>query len=337
MKNYSALKLKLAMLLVLIGIMLNLSSCSVQEYSSQLYAMNTVVEVKFYGSDETQIVSGELNRIEKLLSVTNENSDISKLNYAQGESVAVSDDTVKVLETAFEIYADSHGDFDPSIYPVVKLWGFTTDNYNVPDNAQITSALKNVDFSKIEISDNSVRIPAETEIDLGGIAKGYAGQCIRDVLKDSGITSAIISIGGNVQTVGNKPDGSNWTIGLKNPDGGEKLCDIKVGECSVVTSGGYERYFEMDGKTYHHIIDPDTGRPAESDFKSVTVICDDGARADGLSTALYVGGFDLVKEYISSHSDVEVIAYTVDDKLAVTQGIYDKITLCFAETIEIIG
>lgn len=289
--------------------------------------MNTVIEATFYEKDGSQIVSKELNRLERLLSVTKDNSDVGRLNLSGGKEVEISDDTKSVLETAAEIYKTSNGDFDPSIYPVVELWGFTTDEKRVPNDSEIQQALPLVDFSKVEITDNTVTVPNGMKIDLGGIGKGYAGKKCCEILKENGINSAILSIGGNVQTVGKKPNGQLWSVSLKNPDGGQKLCDINVGECALVTSGGYERCFEQDGKIYHHIIDPKTGKPAQSCYKSVTVICSDGARADALSTAFYIGGEKSVKDYLNSHSDINVILYTNDNELFITREISDSITL----------
>lgn len=289
--------------------------------------MNTIIEATFYGKDGSQLVSSELNRIEGLLSVTKDNSDIGRINSSDGNLVEVSEDTKNVLTTAIDIYNESDGDFDPTIYPIVELWGFTTDNYRIPSEEELNKAMSLVDFSKVKLTDNTVAVPEGVKLDLGGIGKGYAGEKCCEILKANDITSAILSIGGNVQTVGLKPDGSLWTVALKNPDGGENLCKIKVGECAVVTSGGYERYFEEDGKRYHHIIDPKTGKPAESEYKSVTIICSDGARADALSTAFYIGGEKLIKEYLNKYSDLNVILYTNDNELFITREISDSVTL----------
>lgn len=321
-------------LLLLISLMLILTSCKGSETKSQLYAMNTVVDLTFYGGDKTALVSAELNRLESLLSVTREQSDISRLNRADGQSVTASDDTASVLETALEVYRDTDGCFDPTVYPVLRLWGFTTDSFRVPDSDEIENALKYTDFSRVSLDGSTVKLPKGFELDLGGVGKGYAGKRCRDILKENGVDSAIISIGGNVQTVGTKPDGSKWTVALKNPDGGESLCKITVGECAVVTSGGYERYFEQDGKRYHHIIDPKTGKPADSEFKSVTVICEDGAVADALSTAFFVGGRSVVKKYLAEHGDVDVVLYTNNNGIIVSRGIADNVQDCDFEILD---
>ena len=311
--------------LLLILLLLILTSCKGSETKSQLYAMNTVIDLTFYGEDKTALVSGELNRLESLFSVTREQSDISRLNRADGQSVTVSEDTASVLQTAGEVYRDTDGCFDPTIYPVVRLWGFTGDSFRVPDDAELQNALQYADFSRVSLDGASVTLQKGAQLDLGGIGKGYAGKKCRDLLKKSGVQSALLSLGGNVQTVGLKPDGSQWTVALKNPDGGKSLCKIRVGECAVVTSGGYERYFEQDGKRYHHIIDPKTGKPSDSEYKSVTVICEDGALADALSTAFYVGGEQVIRDYLSSHSGVDVILYTDDGRLLVSEGIFGRV------------
>ncbi len=322
MKFKSQIK-KISALFLAVTVLTSIASCEGEQkkYESELYAMNTVINLTCYGSDATAQVSTELNRLESLFSVTRENSDIWRINSSQGCSIEISDETAEVLNIAEEIYNDTDTAFDPSIYPVVRLWGFTTDSFSVPSKADIQNALKLVDYSKVKIEGNTVTSPQGAMLDLGGIAKGYAGRICRDLLKANGVDAAVLSLGGNVQTVGKNPNGGKWKIALRNPDGGQYLCNILVDECAVVTSGGYERYFESDGKRYHHIIDPATGYPADSEFKSVTVIAQDGAVADALSTAFYIGGLQLVKEYLSSHSGIEVILYTNDNELIVSKDI----------------
>lgn len=298
-----------------------------ERYESELYAMNTVVSLTFYGSDETAAVSAELNRLESLFSVTRESSDIGILNSSQGEAVDVSEETIDILNIAKSIYNDTDSAFDPTIYPVVRLWGFTTDEFSVPSDEELQQALKLVDFSKVEISADTVTLPQGAMLDLGGIAKGYAGRLCRDILKESGVESAVISIGGNVQTVGENPRNDKWRIALRNPDGGQYLCNILVDETAVVTSGGYERYFEIDGKRYHHIIDPSTGSPADSEFESVTVVAEDGAVADALSTAFFIGGQKLVKNYLAEHEEIGVVIYTVDGTLLVSENMSSGVEL----------
>lgn len=323
-------KIKVAIIILALGLMpISLCYCSnMQKIESEIYTMNTIVKLSFYGGDGTALVNKEMNRIEQLLSVTKSGSDISRINFSNGRQTEVNKDTVTVLRHAMEVFSDSHGCFDPSIYKMVRLWGFTTDKYRVPRDEEIKSNLPFVDFSKVKVSDNSVSVPLGVQLDLGGIGKGYAGARCREVLLANGIKSAVLSIGGNVQTVGLKPDGSLWTVAVKDPDGGENLCRVKIGECAVVTSGGYERYFDFEGKRYHHIIDPKTGRPAQSEFKSVTVICADGTRADALSTAFYIGGKKLLCEYLRQHVGVNVILYTSDNELIVTREIGSSIEVC---------
>lgn len=328
MKLKNTLRALITVILV-ISILTSLSACEGedQKYESELYAMNTLVDLTFYGSDETAAVSAELNRLEALFSVTRENSDIGRLNSSQGKAIAVNKETIEVLNIAKGIYNETDNTFDPTIYPVVRLWGFTTDDFKVPTEEEIEAALKLVDFSKVEISADTVTLPQGAMLDLGAIAKGYAGKMCRDVLKENGVESAVLSIGGNVQTVGENPKDDYWKIALRNPDGGQYLCNILVGETAVVTSGGYERYFEIDGKRYHHIIDPSTGRPANSEFKSVTVVAEDGAVADALSTAFYVGGLELVKNYLAEHPEIGVIIYTVDDNLLISDNMSGYVEL----------
>ncbi len=308
---------------------ISLTGCRAEEkkYEAQLFAMDTVIDLCFYGSDGSKTVSAELNRLESLFSVTREKSDISKINNSNGTAQRVSDDTLKVLEYADKAYSMSNGLFDPTIYPLLKLWGFTTDKYKVPSDSEISRAIKAVDYSRVKTEGNYVSVPKGTQLDLGGIGKGYAGDKCREQLLKSNIKSAVVTLGGNVCTIGLKPDGSKWRIALKNPDGGDYLCSIDVGECSVVTSGGYERRFESEGKVYHHIIDPRTGKPADSGFKSVTVICHNGAMADALSTAFFIGGEELIKDCLKKDGDIEAIAYANDGRLLISRGLESDVVL----------
>ena len=186
-----------------------------------------------------------------------------------------------------------------------------------------------VDYTNVQYDEvtGEVILPAGMEIDLGSIAKGYAGQQAAKLLREKGVTSALLNLGGNVQTIGSKPDGGAWQIAVKNPHSKEPMMVVSVRDKAVVTSGGYERYFEQDGKTYWHIMDPKTGRPADSGLLAVTVIGEDGAMCDGLSTSLFVMGLEKAAALWAESSDFEAIFIAADGTVYITDGLKEDFSL----------
>lgn len=184
-----------------------------------------------------------------------------------------------------------------------------------------------VDASKVQYDGASVTLEEKQKIDFGGIAKGYTSARIMEIFRSHGIRSGMVSLGGNVQTIGKKPDGTRWQIGIQDPDStqGEVLAVVEAEDQAVITSGGYERYFEEDGNTYIHIIDPRTGYPADGDLKSVTIVSGDGTLADALSTSLYIMGYDGAVEYWKAHSEAfDMVLVTDQGGLYVTEGLRDR-------------
>ena len=251
-----------------------------QKCQKQLFAMDTYMEFTAYGKNNEKAVDAAIEEVQKLdamLSAENSKSEVYALN-EQG-NLQATDDLAELILRGKEIYQETDGLFDDTIYPVMKLWGFPTGNYHVPTAAEVQKKLALVDGNKVEIqtrdSDekgrdskekaNFVTLGADQQIDFGGIAKGYTSSRIMDIYKDNGITSGLVNLGGNVQALGTKTDGTKWKIAVQSPDDTEDYLGIlSVQDKAVITSGGYERYFEQDGVTYHHIIDPKTGYPAES-------------------------------------------------------------------------
>ena len=299
--------------------------------TKSLYAMDTYMEITAYGRKSEEAVEAaakEIERLDELLSTGSESSEITMMN--NNKTGNVSEDTAYLLKRSIELWKTTGGAFDITIYPVMRAWGFTCGEFRVPDNAELTGLLDNVDASKLEFNENTktLTLPENVEIDFGGIAKGYTSERVAKIMKEYGIKSATLNLGGNVQTIGPKPDGSEWRIAVKNPDNTQSyLGVISVEDKAVITSGGYERYFEEDGIVYHHIIDPKTGKPAQNGLISVTIVCEDGTLADGLSTALYVLGKDEAIAYWKSHSE-EFDAVFLDEsgKLYVTQGLEKSFT-----------
>ena len=299
--------------------------------TKEVFAMDTYMTITTYGEKAeaaaTKAVS-EIERLDNLLSTGKDESEIAILN--ENGSEIVSEDTAQLIAKSMELYQDTNGVFDISIYPLMKEWGFTTKKYKVPSDKTINHLLKNIDASKIEWNNktNLAALPEGMEIDLGGIAKGYTSNRLTQIFKEYQLTGGVLSLGGNVQTYGTKEDGSKWKIAIENPSNsplsGDYLGVLKTGNMAVITSGGYERYFEENGVRYHHIMDPATGKPAESDLTSVTIVSENGTLADGLSTALFVMGLDKAIAYWQAHaSEFDAVLCTEDETLYVTEGIQD--------------
>lgn len=251
-----------------------------------------------------------------------EKSTVYALNHAEGSPITVSPEIADMLHTAKTVYEQTGGALDLTVYPIVKTWGFIDSAHTVPTADEI-EALKSVPcFDEVDIDIHTVTMPAGTEVSFGAVAKGAMAERAKLIVKDYGIKSAFLSLGGNVQTIGTKPDGSNWRIGVQDPNNlSGYLGIVSIGEQAVVTSGSYQRYFEADGKTYHHIIDPKTAAPAESGLVSVTVLCDSGTMADCLSTSLFILGEEAAIEYRGTYGGFDMILVTEDDRVIVVGDI----------------
>lgn len=304
-----------------------------------VFAMDTYMTLTAYGNhaeDAINAAIAEVERLDSLLSIGKEDSEISCLN--KNGNLTLSEDTAYIMESALMLYKQTGGAFNPAMYPLMEAWGFTSQNYRVPEKSELQQLLKLIDCDELHF--NFADKKAEFGIsgmmvDLGGIAKGYTSSKLMDVFSDNGVTSGIVSLGGNVQTLGSKPDGSPWRVAVQNPDGSNDYIGVlEICDKAVITSGGYERYFEQDGKSYHHIIDPSTGYPAESGLKSVTIVSADGTLADGLSTALFVMGLVKATSFWQENSDMfDAILLTDDDILYVTEGIQNSFSSSYEQNI----
>ncbi len=288
--------------------------------------MDTYMTITAYGSnseDALKQAEREINQLNALFSKGNAKSEVGVLN--SEHKLSPSDDTRKLLERAVEISTLTDGTFDITIAPVVAEWGFYSELENkVPTQQELENALARVDYKNIKISE-TITTHNDTEIDLGGIAKGYASHKAMEIIKENGVESAIISLGGNVRAVGAKPDGSAWVVAIADPDDASKdIASVQVKDKAVITSGGYQRYFEEKGQIYHHIIDTKTGYPANSGLKSVTVISEDDTLADALSTALFVKGLDGAIEFYRENQGFDAIFVTDSGEIFVTQNISDS-------------
>ena len=295
--------------------------------------MDTLMHVKIWGSDAADAVRQELFRLEKLLSVTENSSDVALLNC--GGYKRISDETDELLHSALAISERTGGAFDPTVYPLVRLWGFTEATQRVPSQDELQAALSHIGIENVDAQDGFAELKNGAQLDFGGIAKGYAAERCSSILQASGVEAALLALGGNVQTVGSKPDGTPWAIGIADPAQPEQsLATLRfTGSLALVTSGGYQRYFEENGVRYHHILDPKTGMPAQSGLASVTVLAQSGTLADALSTALFVMGLDEATEFWRASDDFEAVFITDDGEIYATAGATELLDDCEFQVI----
>ena len=380
-------------------------------YTKNLFAMDTYFSLKAYGENaETALSMCEerVRELEALLSVTAEGSDVWRINHAQagdgaqmdnaaqaGDSAQVDDsaqtgndawaddgtqtvneiqvqaDTYRLISEALEIGRQTEGALDITLYPVLREWGFTTGEYQIPGRERLQELLSRVDYRAVSLEERTkpersgeseetteltesgesmqkkymgtdadvfayyVKVPVGMEMDLGAVAKGYTGDALIDILRQQGVNSAILDLGGNVQTLGFKPDGSPWKVAVRNPFNKEALLGVlNINDKCVITSGGYERYFTgADGEIYWHILDPADGEPAWNGLVSVTVVGDRGVRCDALSTALFVMGEEKAEHFWRQQGDFEMLLVTEDGRLILTEGLRE----CFDEETDWAG
>lgn len=214
------------------------------------------------------------------------------------------------------------------MYPILTAWGFTTSNYQIPAETELSALLENTGYEKVKLEENSVTIPENMQIDLGAVGKGYTGDLITEVLKENGVTSALLDLGGNIQTIGTKSDGTDWKLGLRSPFDEGSFATLEISDCAVITSGGYERYFVgEDGETYWHILDSETGKPAQSGLVSVTIVGKEGRLCDALSTSLFVMGLDKATELWKQRDDFEMVLVTENGEIYVTKEVENNFQL----------
>ena len=326
MKKY--LCLAIAILLLLSGCTTVSENTENFQATKDVFAMDTYMNLKAYGENSEialEIAGDEIKYLDELLSVTNNDSDVRKINNSNGNSVSVNKETAEIIQNAIEIGSQTNGALDITIYPVLKEWGFTTNDYKIPDGKTIEMLLKNVDYNKIKLDGNSVTIPENFELDLGALAKGYTSDKVMEILHNNDVGSAVVSLGGNVQTLGRKPDGSLWKVAVTDPFSPDSAMGVlEVEDKAVITSGNYERYFVAEnGEMYHHIIDPSDGYPADNGLVSVTIIGDSGIMCDALSTALFVSGFEKAVNYWKNNKDFDMILVTDRKNIFITEGVAD--------------
>lgn len=326
---------------ILIAVMLLLSGCSEEKSSVNFMAMDTIVTFTIYGDgsgDAASAAKEELLKLDELFSAYNEKSEIYALNH--NRQAAVSELTSELLSQAVFYSELTGGVFCYSMLPLMDAWGFSSGELTIPSAEELEVLLEQCHSLSISLSGSSAELIGDGGVDLGGIAKGYAAVHIAELLSSMGVTSAVLSLGGNVQTIGVKPDGSKWLVAVLDPsDTNAYLGMIESEDEAIVTSGAYQRYFEQDGVRYHHIIDPETGCPADSGVISATVICDNGTMADALSTSLFIMGVEKSSEFWRETGGFDFILVSEDGTVFVTEGIADRFSLSDpnAYTLEVIS
>lgn len=303
-----------------------------KEFKTSFFAMDTYISLTAYGENgDTALedAQSKMEELEALWSTTDENSEIYALNSSRGETVTVSNETRDLLEFALSMADETDGALEPTIYPVLLAWGFTTGENRIPKEDELQTLLQDVGYERIKIEGNEVTVPDGMKLDMGAVGKGCTGDVLVGILKEAGVTSALLDLGGNVQVIGTKPDGSRWRLGLRNPfDAEGYLGVLEIADAAVVTSGSYERYFiGDDGKRYGHIIDPSTGYPAENGLASVTIVAKEGKVCDALSTSLFIMGREKAEAYWREQGDFDMILITDEGELYITEGISDAFSL----------
>ncbi len=276
-------------------------SKSEEPISRETYLMGTIINIKAYGKNADKAIQAcvdKISDIENKMSLNISTSEVNKINKNAGIApVKVSRNTFDVVKASLIYSEKSKGSFDITVEPLVSLWGIGTDKARIPSKDEISNALKLINYKDVIINEKESTVMLKRKgqaIDLGAIAKGYTADELKKVLLNYNVSSAFLSLGGNVYVLGNKPDKTPWKIGVQNPlePRGDYLGIVSVSDKSVVTSGNYERFFERNGKRYHHIFDTKTGYPAEKGLISVSIISDKSIDGDALSTSVYTLGLD---------------------------------------------
>ena len=299
------------------------------------FAMDTVMNFTLYGKKKQAVdtvkplLAGGVSALEKILSATEEGSDIARLNRRGAGGVGA--ETAEVLAKALELCEATGGALDITAYPAVKAWGFTQEEHRVPSPAELEALAEKIDYAAVKLEGDAVSLPEGVEIDLGAVAKGWAGDLLAEAVRANGISSALLDLGqSTIAAVGAKPDGSPWRIGVVDPARpGAYFAVVELEDMAMGTSGGYQRYFEQDGEIYWHILDPDTAAPARSGLASVTVASPSAFLCDGLSTALFVMGLEEGAQFWRDHPelDFEAVFVTEDGEIYRTAGLEGRFSL----------
>ena len=308
---------------------------------TQTFAMNTVITLTAYGKNREaglDAAKSVIFSMDAMLDPQIETSVVAAMNRANGASTVVPGQIARMIEVAQEVYKRSDGALDPTIYPLVQLWGFVDQKYYVPSDEEIAQAKRKLCFGDVTLTSfpatgtYTVTMPDYARMTFGAIGKGCAAQYVIDAMRNAGVKSGLISLGGNLQTLGLKPGRNPWTVAITDPNDptswvGTIQTGIEDGTVAVVTSGPYQQNFTKNNKFYHHILSPKTGYPTTNSLVSVTIICEDGTTADALSTAMFVLGKNAALNYWRNYGGFEMILITNDNEITCTRGLMENFTL----------
>lgn len=331
-------------LLGILGMLVFLAACgnkneiNTQAYNDTEFLMGTYVSLSVYDDGKEEAVEKGFAIVrdlaEKITGETTE-SEISKINAAAGvEPVVVSAAVYELIKTAAD-YSDAlDGQFNYTIGPITNLWRIGFDDARKPSQAEIDAALQKIDFHQVVLNDDDRSVYLEEtgmEIDLGAIAKGYITDKVKELFEEEGVTTAIIDLGGNVFVMGASPvrEGDSWNVGIQDPfaERGESIGSTKQTNRSIVTSGIYERYLEVDGQVYHHLMNPKTGYPFDNEIAGVSIISEKSVDGDALSTLVFGLGVKAGLDYVNGRDDVEAVFVTKDKKVYLSDGLKDNFEL----------
>ncbi len=307
------------------------SSCSaIEPKQHSVFAMDTYMSITAYESkDEAcELFEQLLLEYNKLWDLDSSDSELSKFNQYR-HPVYLSPMTSSLLVQSLDLCEKTGGALDITLLPVTELWGFRTDAPAIPDSGKIQQALLCCGYERIHLTEKGISMDPNTKIDLGAVAKGFAADQIAEQLKQIGCNSAVISLGGNVRTIGTKPDGSPWNVAIQNPlDESTPFATYRQsGDVSIVTSGSYQRNFIENGVLYSHIIDPVSGFPVQNELASVTVFCESGLVADAYSTALFVMGEEKAIEFYKKEKNFDFLLIRKDGTAIATSAIKDRLAI----------
>ena len=332
---------KLTVILICISMLFSFSACGDSDSKEvMIFAMDTEMTLRAYGKNREQGISAATSIIysmDNMLDPEKTNSKVYEINHANGKEILVSGQIAKMVETAKDVYEKSDGALDITLYPLIKRWAIHDGKGYVPSDAEIWADINRRCFDDVILTafpasgSYTLIVPPNGEISFAAIAKGCAADYAIEAMKNAGVESGIVSLGGNVQTLGLKPDGHKWEIAIQDPNNPSAYLGVlSIGEAAVVTSGSYQRYFtDVNGRTYHHIFKPNTGYPVTNMLTSVTVVCDDGTLADCLSTALYVIGETAAINYWRNYGkgSFELIMVDIDNTVIATSGLIEQFNL----------
>ena len=327
MKGKNHIKILLSFFLCLLLLMTQTSCSKGEKVEDTGFYLDTTCTIeidnmsKKDGMDLIENTFKECDKYEHLFSRTLEGSDIYRINHAKGDKVQVSDETLEVIEDALVICKESNGLFDITVGQLTNLWNFSSDTPKVPSQSSIDKALKTIDYNNIIIEGNTVQLKnPDTWLELGAIAKGYIADQLAAYLKDNGVTSGLVNLGGNIVTIGQSNNGDDpWNIGIAAPytHHEDVIGSVYMVDETLVTSGVYERFFEENGKKYHHVLNPKTGYPVDTDILGISIKgkSSNSTWCDGYSTTCLLLGSEKAQEYMKNKSDFSYVIITTDGKV----------------------